>query len=369
MRVLVTGANGFIAKNLILRLREEGYFEISQLLRSDDERVLNTLVKKSDLIFHLAGENRPKLIEDFDKNNAQLTKILCNAIQASGRKIPVIFSSSTQADLDNSYGLSKKTAEQILEKLSLDHSNPVTIFRLPGVFGKWCKPNYNSVVATFCNNVANDLPVEIRNPDSLLRLVYIDDVVNTFILAIKKFSSGLEFSQVTPEYLIAVGELAKQITSFKDSRETLLTERVGSGIARCLYSTYLSYLPSAKFSYEVPVFSDARGRFVEILKTSDSGQFSFFTAPPGSTRGGHYHHTKTEKFLVVQGEALFRFRNLLTNESIEISVKGSKPAIVESIPGWMHDISNIGTTDLIVFLWANEIFDRHVPDTISGSVS
>lgn len=368
MRVLVTGANGFIAKNLILRLREEGCAEIAQLLRSDDEQKLHALVDQSDIIFHLAGENRPKLIDDFDRNNVQLTGALCNAIEASGRKIPVIFSSSTQAELDNPYGVSKKTAEQVLEKFSLSQFNPVTIFRLPGVFGKWSKPNYNSVVATFCNNLANDLPIEIHDPDYLLRLVYVDDVVDAFISSMKHHSAGVEFKQVIPEYLITISELAKQITLFKESRTTLLTERVGAGITRCLYSTYLSYLPSSKFSYDVPVFSDARGSFVEILKTTDSGQFSFFTAPPGSTRGGHYHHTKTEKFLVAQGDALFKFRNLITNEVIEISVTGSKSSIVESIPGWMHDISNIGKTDLIVFLWANEVFDRNMPDTIPGSV-
>lgn len=368
MRVLITGANGFIAKNLILRLREEGGFSINQFLRSDNEQKLFALVEESDIIFHLAGENRPNLIEDFDRNNTQLTGTLCNAIEASGRKIPIIFSSSIQADLDNPYGLSKKMAEQVLEKFSLRQSNPVTIFRLPGVFGKWAKPNYNSVVATFCNNLANGLPIEIRDPDHLLRLVYVDDVVDTFISSMRYPVTGVEFIKATPEYLITVDELAKQINLFKESRVNLFTERVGSGLTRCLYSTYLSYLPSSKFSYDIPVFSDARGSFVEVLKTPDSGQFSYFTAPPGSTRGGHYHHTKTEKFLVAQGEALFRFRNLITNEIVEISVTGSKPCIVESIPGWMHDISNIGETDLIVFLWANEVFDRRKPDTISGSV-
>ena len=188
-------------------------------------------------------------------------------------------------------------------------------------------------------------------------------------MAAKSSFAGLSFGQVTPEYSITVGELAAQITSFRDSRKTLLTERVGAGLTRCLYSTYLSYLPPEKFSYEVPAFSDARGTFVEIIKTPDCGQFSFFTAPPGSIRGGHYHHTKSEKFLVAKGQALFRFRNLISNESVEISVSDSNPIIVESIPGWVHDISNVGNSELIVFLWANEVFNRLIPDTIAGAIS
>ena len=369
MRVLITGANGFIAKNLIIRLEENSSFEISTFTRSDDNQRLISLVKDADIIFHLAGENRPKSIEDFKTNNVQLTQSLCDAVKLTGRKIPIIFTSSTQSELDNPYGVSKKTSEEILRKLSQSFSNPVSIFRLPGVFGKWCRPNYNSVVATFCNNIAHGMPAAVNDSERVMTLVYVDDVVDSLLNVVDFQSPEVQFMAVSPEYKISLEELAKQIQLFKDSRTTLITENVGSGLIRCLYSTYLSYLSPAQFAYELPTYADSRGIFVEMLKTADSGQFSFFTALPGVTRGGHYHHTKTEKFLVAQGEAVFKFRHLVTNEMIEIHSSGSNPKIVESIPGWAHDITNIGVDNLIVLLWANEVFDHHLPDTISSPIN
>ena len=369
MRALITGANGFIAKNLIIRLKERNSFEIATFTRSDDNQRLISLVKDADIIFHLAGENRPKSIEDFETNNVQLTQSLCDAVKLTGRKIPIIFTSSTQSELNNPYGVSKKSSEEILRQFSRSFLNPVSIFRLPGVFGKWCRPNYNSVVATFCNNIAGGIPVAVHDSERVITLVYIDDVVDSLIQVIGFGSPEIQYVAVRPEYEISLGELAKQIQLFKDSRTTLITENVGSGIIRCLYSTYLSYLSPAQFAYELPVHSDSRGVFVEMLKTYDSGQFSFFTALPGVTRGGHYHHSKTEKFLVVQGEAVFKFRHLVTNEMIEIHTSGTKSEIVESIPGWAHDITNIGVDNLIVLLWANEMFDRHLPDTISNPIN
>jgi UDP-2-acetamido-2,6-beta-L-arabino-hexul-4-ose reductase len=244
---------------------------------------------------------------------------------------------------------------------------PAVIFRLPGVFGKWCKPNYNSVVATFCHNIARGLPIQINDPMAHLSLVYLDDVISALIDAIDA-PTGTSEGVVLPEYTTTLGELADQILAFEHCRSSLITERVGTGLVRALYATYISYLPEERFSYELPQYSDPRGVFVEMLKTIDSGQFSYFTAGPGITRGGHYHHSKTEKFLVIKGKALFRFRHLLTNEFIVFHVAGEQARVVDTIPGWSHDITNVGNDEMIVMLWANEIFDRKNPDTVTNEV-
>jgi len=253
----------------------------------------------------------------------------------------------------------------LLEK---DTQSPVYLYRLPNVFGKWCKPNYNSAVATFCNNIANDLPIQINDPAALIRLVYIDDVLDGFMRLLDERPAGVARCEVSPEYSISVGELAAQIGQFKAGRESMVIEAVGTGLTRALYATYLSYLRPETFSYTLPVHADLRGRFVEMLKTRDSGQFSFFTAHPGITRGGHYHHTKNEKFLVIQGRARFGFRHVITGETYEILTDGEMPQVVETVPGWSHDIENIGSNEMIVMLWANEIFDRNHPDTITHKV-
>jgi UDP-2-acetamido-2,6-beta-L-arabino-hexul-4-ose reductase len=243
---------------------------------------------------------------------------------------------------------------------------PVHVFRLPNVFGKWCRPNYNSVVATFCYNIARDLPIQVNDPQATLTLVYIDDVIESFFQVMDgavDTTSADGFATVKPQYTTTVGELARLIRSFRDSRGSLLMERVGTGLVRALYATYVSYLPVEAFAYEVPQHADGRGVFVEMLKTPDCGQFSFFTAHPGVTRGGHYHHSKTEKFLVIKGHALFRFRHMQTGQTHELQTSGDRPQIVETVPGWMHDITNTGPEDMVVMLWANEIFDRIRPDT------
>jgi len=273
-----------------------------------------------------------------------------------------------QAVCDNPYGRSKLLAEDAVHALANKTGNPCVIFRLPGVFGKWCKPNYNSVAATFCYNIARDLPIWVSNPAANLQLVYVDDVITAFIAALEAPVLGLTQANVQPEYTITVGELATQIRAFRNYREALTIDRVGSGLIRALYATYVSYLPSEKFSYPAPKYADNRGIFVEMLKTPDSGQFSYFTAHPGVTRGGHYHHTKTEKFLVIKGEALFRFRHLLTNDLVELRTSGSTPQVVDTIPGWAHDITNVGNDEMVVMLWANENFDREHPDTFACKV-
>jgi UDP-2-acetamido-2,6-beta-L-arabino-hexul-4-ose reductase len=242
------------------------------------------------------------------------------------------------------------------------------VFRLLGVFGKWCKPNYNSVVATFCHNIARGLPIQVNDPSATVRLVYVDEVVSAFIAALDSPNAGCARGVVHPEYAVTLGELASQIRAFNNCRTTLETERVGTGLVRALYATYVSYLPNERFAYEVPQHTDPRGVFVEMLKTPDCGQFSYFTAHPGVTRGGHYHHTKTEKFLVIKGEALFRFRHLLTNEIVELHMSGVKPEVVDTIPGWVHDITNVGSGEMVVMLWANENFNRERSDTVASKV-
>jgi len=325
-------------------------------------------VRDVDWIFHLAGVNRPQSSEEFWAGNLNLTEQLISAVELSGRQIRIVFSSSIQAELDNEYGRSKLAAEHSLLEFQRNTGNPVHIYRLPNVFGKWSRPNYNSVVATFCHNIANDLPITVNDPSALVRLVYVDDVVDSFVQLLASSSASERFPKVAPEYQTTVGELAAQIQRFKDSRQTLLTDAVGDGLLRALYSTYLSFLPASAFSYPVPQHEDARGVFVEMLKTPDAGQISFFTAHPGVTRGGHYHHTKTEKFLVIKGEARFRFRHMITGEFYELQTSGASSEIVETVPGWTHDITNVGDQELLCMLWANEVFDRDRPDTYAAPV-
>lgn len=368
-RVLVTGANGFIGKNLIVRLGELNRFEISTFLREDDYADLRAKVSQADAVVHLAGENRPQDDRAFAAVNTGLTVALCDAVRASGRNIPLILASSTQAAGENAYGKSKLAAEEAVRSLSQTTGCPALIYRFPGVFGKWCKPNYNSVVATFCHNLARGLPIQIHNAGTSLTLAYVDDVVSSLIASLDAPIVGISEGAVTPQYSITIGELADQIRAFGACRTTLVSERVGTGLARALYATYVSYLPNERFAYDVPQYADTRGVFVEMLKTHDSGQFSYFTAHPGVTRGGHYHHTKTEKFLVIRGNALFRFRHLLTNEVFELNTSGDQPQVVETIPGWVHDITNVGSDEMVVMLWANENFDRERPDTVAARVA
>jgi len=370
MQVLVTGANGFIARNLRAHLAERTDLVVTLFTRQHKPTDLSSLVSETDFIFHLAGVNRPQNESEFTEGNVTITQAICDAAETvfiqSGKRVPILYTSSVQAERENAYGVSKRAAEELIFNVKRKFKLPVYIFRLPNVFGKWCRPNYNSMVATFCNNVARGLPIEIHNRSSALTLVYIDDVVNRFIQLMEgaeTLTTDGGFELITPTYSTTVGEVADLILKFKSSRDTLITERVGTGLLRALYATYLSYLPKELFSYKVNQHPDQRGNFVEMLKTRDSGQFSFFTAKPGVTRGGHYHHTKTEKFLVIQGQARYRFRNIDSGEYYELVKTAEDAEVIETIPGWTHDITNIGTVDLIVMLWANEIFDRSRPDT------
>ena len=371
MKILITGANGFIGMNLRLRLRERKDVEVVCYSRDQQVEELPQLLKGVDFVFHLAGVNRPKDINEFTTGNTNLTRDLCHAVQGvastMGKSIPILFASSTQASLDTLYGQSKRDAETALAVLGKETPLvPIHVFRLPNVFGKWCKPNYNSVVATFCHNISRDFPIQVNDANASMTLVYIDDVVEQFINIMDGGSPLLGadgFASVQPQYATTVGELAHLIQAFYDSRGSLVTERVGTGLARALYATYVSYLPLENFSYDIPGHADTRGVFVEMLKTPDCGQFSFFTAHPGQTRGGHYHHSKTEKFLVIKGQGLFRFRHMLSGQTHELTTSGDKPQIVDTVPGWTHDITNTGVEEMLVMLWANEIFDRARPDT------
>jgi UDP-2-acetamido-2,6-beta-L-arabino-hexul-4-ose reductase len=369
VKILIIGSNGFIAKNLLARFREFDDFEVICFSHQTPEQDLFKLVVDVDAVVHLAGVNRPQSPSEYINSNVNLTKVLCQALLYHKRNIPIIFSSSIQAELDNSYGKSKRDAEVILRDYAQQSGATVYIYRLPNVFGKWSKPNYNSAVATFCHNIARDLPIVINDENAIVNLVYISDVVSDFIrlLIEKPILDPETFCTIPVEYKTTVGELVSYIKSFRDNRNTLLIEPVGTGFLRALYATYMSFLSPELFAYDVPQFSDARGVFVEMLKTKDSGQISYFTAPSGVTRGGHYHHTKTEKFLVIKGDARFRFRHISTNETYEIFTSGQKNQIVETVPGWWHDITNVGDDELIVLLWANEVFDKTHPDTYSLS--
>jgi UDP-2-acetamido-2,6-beta-L-arabino-hexul-4-ose reductase len=363
MKVLITGANGFLGKNLIAHLSERQDIEVLTFNRDDSHAALTELVAGADFVFHLAGVNRPQDLEEFKVVNTDLTRTLCEIVEASSRQIPILYTSSSHATLDNPYSNSKHAAEEVLQDLASRQGSKLYLFRLPNVFGKWARPNYYSVVATFCHNISHDLAIRIDDPQALITLVYVDDVIAHFIALMDGEGSNDVFVAVEPQYSIAVGELANYLYTFHDSRTTLITEAVGNGLIRALYSTYLSYLPPERFTYEVSKYDDPRGVFVEMLKTRDAGQFSYFTAHPGITRGGHYHHSKTEKFLVISGKARFRFRHIITDETYEVYSSGETPEIVETVPGWSHDITNVGDDEMIVMLWANEIFDRERPDT------
>jgi UDP-2-acetamido-2,6-beta-L-arabino-hexul-4-ose reductase len=373
MRVLITGANGFVGRNLQLRLRERRDVQVVCYTRDQQAEQMAGLLEGVNFVFHLAGVNRPQDPTEFATGNVDLTRDLCDAVavaaRSAGKPIPILYASSTQAAQDNAYGRSKREAEEVLAAARRDPMVPVHMFRLPNVFGKWCRPFYNSAVATFCHQIARDLPIEIRDPAAPLYLVHVDDVIDRFLALLEGASAQPDaqgFEMVGPVYSTTVGHVADTIKAFRESRDTGVIGRVGHALGRALYATYVSYLPLEAFDYPLARHEDPRGVFVEILKTQDSGQFSYFTAHPGITRGGHYHHAKTEKFLVIQGQACFRFRHMLTGETHEIHTTALSPRVVETIPGWAHDITNTGKELMVVMLWANEVFDRQRPDTIAA---
>jgi UDP-2-acetamido-2,6-beta-L-arabino-hexul-4-ose reductase len=368
MRIMITGVDGFVGSNLAVHLTEKGY-DIVLINRGTSAEELRTAASSADFVYHLAGVNRPKYPAEFTVGNTLATEALCAALAATGHHVPVVIASSTQAALDNPYGRSKRAAEDILLAHGRATGSPTHIFRLTNVFGKWCRPNYNSAVATFCHNIARGLPVTVSDPASPLRLIYIDDVMDAFTALLRPGApQNADFLEAGPVYATTVGEVVAAIQGFASSRASLISPRTGTGFTRALYSTYLSYLQPEAFAYDVANHGDLRGEFVEMMKTPDCGQFSYFTAYPGITRGEHYHHTKAEKFLVIRGTARFGFRHIVTKEAAEITVRGGEARIIETVPGWAHNITNTGTDELIVMLWANELYDPARPDTYARKV-
>lgn len=369
MRVALTGAHGFIGRNLQVRLQESTRFDLATITRDTTVAERRAIFATTDVLVHLAGVNRPVDVEELTVGNADLTTTICDELRDDSRRIPIVYASSTQAELDNPYGRSKRDAEVAIQRYAADTGAGVAILRLPNVFGKWSRPNYNSAVATFCHNIARGLGVSVHDAGAALRLVYVDDVIDTILGLLDGGVATSGVVPVGPVYATTVGEVVDAIQRFAASRTSLDIPQVGTGLLRALYATFVSALPVDRFTYTLRRHEDPRGVFAEILHTADSGQFSFFTAHPGVTRGGHYHHSKTEKFLVVQGVARFGFRHLITDERHAIVVDGKESRIVETVPGWVHDITNIGTEDMIVLLWANEVFDPLRPDTIAARVA
>ena len=363
MKIVVTGSRGFIGKNLCTSLRENNY-DVLEIHRDTLKSDALSHLSEAGFVFHLAGVNRPESNTEFKKGNVEFTQFIVDGLKESNNGASLVLASSTQASDNNDYGKSKLVAEKIIESYYKNTSNYGYILRLPNVFGKWCKPDYNSFVATFCNNILNDRDIVINDHSAKVSLAYIDDVCASFINLIEeKPESGLHY--LKNQYNSTVGEVAKILKDFRGVRDSLVSERVGVGLNRALYATFLSYAHPKDFSYPIRSYSDNRGVFCEMLKTRDSGQFSYFTALRGITRGGHYHHTKNEKFLVIKGQAEFKFENISTGERHRLTVNGDSPEIVETVPGWSHDITNIGDEELIVMLWANEVFDRDRPDTFA----
>lgn len=363
MKVLVTGSNGFIAKNLIVTLKEMQTIEVLPFNRSNTLLELEHLLSEADFIFHLAGINRPENTSEFYEGNSDLTQNIINILTKLKKQTPILLSSSIQVGLDNDYAKSKLISEQSVEKYASDNKVNCFIYKLPNVFGKWCKPNYNSVVATWCHNIANDIEILVNDRSTQLDLVYIDDVVESFIEHLFRSASKEIHYTINNIYNKTLGEIADLLHKFNTSRDTLLIPNIGKGFERVLYATYLSYLAKDNFSYELKGHEDDRGTFYEILKTMDSGQLSISTSAPGVTRGNHFHHTKNEKFLVVKGQANIQLRNLYSEEVIEYNVSEKKMEVVEMIPGYTHNISNTGDTEMVLLLWANEVYDEKKPDT------
>jgi UDP-2-acetamido-2,6-beta-L-arabino-hexul-4-ose reductase len=360
--VAVTGASGFIGRNLVVRLEELGY-DLRPITRASSGQDIADALSAADAVFHLAGAIRPLDPREFAHTVAFANQV-ATEIARGGRRPLVVFSSSRKASMATDFGRSALACEEALAELGRRGQATVAVWRLPNVFGKWARPNYNSCVATFCHNLARGLPIRIDDPNAPLSLLYVDDLVEQWRALIENppvASGHLEAANV---YDTTVGELAATLSAFAEGRESGLVENVGSGLQRGLYATFVAALPTEAFAYPLVAHTDPRGAFAEVVKTRDGGQFSVFTAEPGVTRGGHYHHSKVEKFLVVHGRARFRFRHILSGETYELMTSAERLMVVETIPGWTHDITNVGAEGMVSLLWASELFDRSRPDTV-----
>ncbi|MBO1265072.1 capsular polysaccharide biosynthesis protein CapF [Proteiniclasticum sp. SCR006] len=364
MRILVTGAKGFIGKNLIAELRNRKYDDIFEYDRDTDPSLLDEYCKEADFVFHLAGVNRPKEQSEFMEGNFGFTSDLLNSLKNHKNTCPVMISSSIQAELDNPYGESKKAGEELIFAYGKETGSKVLVYRFPNVFGKWCRPNYNSAVATFCHNIAHDLPVQVNDPSVVMNLVYIDDVVNELINTLEGNENRDNlFCKVPILHTLTLGEIVDLIFSFKKSREEKSVPNMSDAFTKKLYSTYLSYLPKNEFNYDLKMNVDDRGSFTEFIKTHDRGQVSVNISKPGITKGNHWHHSKNEKFLVVSGIGVIRFRKIDSDEILEYFVSGDKMEVVDIPTGYTHNIENLGDTDMVTIMWANEPFDPEKPDT------
>ncbi len=364
MKILVTGAKGFVGKNLVSELKNRGYEEIFECDKATTSEELDQYTKQCEFVFHLAGVNRPEREEEFMEGNFGFTSTLLENLKKNNNKSPILITSSIQAKLDNPYGKSKKAGEDLMFNYSKENDVKVYVYRLTNLFGKWCRPNYNSVVATFCNNIANNLPIKINDPEVVMNLAYIDDVLEEFINAMNgKASIEEEYGFIPVTHTVKLGEIAKLIEGFRESRETLQLPNMKDGFEKKLYSTYLSYLPKEEFSYPVKMNIDNRGSFTELFKTQERGQVSVNISKPGITKGNHWHHTKNEKFVVVSGKGIIRFRKIDSDEVIEYKVSGDKIEVVDIPCGYTHNIENVGDTDMVTVMWANEVFDPDRPDT------
>jgi UDP-2-acetamido-2,6-beta-L-arabino-hexul-4-ose reductase len=364
MKILVTGANGFIGRNLVAELRNQNYNEVFEFSKETEQALLDEYCKEADFVFHLAGINRPKDQSEFMDGNYGFTSIVLETLKKYQNTCPVMISSSIQAELDNPYGISKKAGENLLFEYSEETGAKVFVYRLPNVFGKWCRPNYNSAVATFCHNIANDLPIIVNDPSVVLNLVYIDDVIGELVNVLNGKGNMIENYYVIPGvHTITLGEIIELIYSFKNSREELSVPDMSNSFIKKLYSTYLSYLPEDRFSYDLKMNIDQRGSFTEFIKTPNRGQISINISKPGITKGNHWHHTKCEKFLVVSGKGVIRFRKIDNGKVIQYFVGGDKLEVVDIPPGYTHNIENLGFTDMVTVMWANEQFNPEKPDT------
>lgn len=364
MKILVTGAKGFVGKNLITELKNQGYKDIFEFDKDVDKAFLDKFTKECEFVFHLAGVNRPNDEKEFMEGNFGFTSKLLELLKKYNNKSPVLLTSSIQAEINNPYGRSKKAGEDLLFTYSNETGVKILIYRLPNLFGKWSEPNYNSVVATYCYNISRNLEIKINNPETKLMLCYIDDVIDEFIKALKGNPTQMDnYCYVPVIYQTKLGELANIIKSFYESRYDLSIPDMKDELSKKLYSTYLSFLPENGFSYKLNMKCDNRGSFTEFIRTSSRGQVSVNVCKPGITKGNHWHHTKSEKFMVVSGEGIIRFRKIGSNDIIEYKVSGENFEVVDIPTGFIHSIANIGQNDLITIMWANECFNPDKPDT------
>jgi UDP-2-acetamido-2,6-beta-L-arabino-hexul-4-ose reductase len=370
MTVLVTGAKGFIGKNLMEALSRQSNTVIHAFDSDDDPSKLTSALKEADVIYHLAGVNRPQSEDEFDRGNAGFTQSLLSLLRDMNRNPAVVLTSSTQAALDNPYGISKKKAEDLLFEYGEKTGAAVYVYRLTNVFGKWSRPNYNSVVATFCHHISRDLDIFTSDRSKIVELVYIDDVVNRFldILHERPEVAPREYLSVGPIYRISLGELADRLYQFRDIRRSLVIPDLTDDFSKRLYATYISYLHGNDFSYNLDTKSDARGSLVELLKSRHFGQIFVSKSHGGIIRGNHYHNTKTEKFCVIRGRAVIRFRHILSDDILAYEVSGDRMQIVDVPPGYTHSIENLSEDEMIVLFWADSIFDPEHADTYSCEV-